>query len=108
MTLRKGDRGNEVTVLQSKLVALGIHLPRFGVDGIYGSETEGAVKQAQRLYKMPVTGIADQSLLERMGIAKKKPVKTNSQVIGGGVWIVLGLAVGAVAYAYKRTKGETE
>ncbi|HMM01131.1 MAG TPA: peptidoglycan-binding protein [Bacilli bacterium] len=46
-TLRKGDKGEEVRVLQSKLLALGYNLPKYGADGSYGSETTAAVMAFQ-------------------------------------------------------------
>ena len=44
-TLKKGDRGDEVKTLQSKLVECGYVLT---VDGAFGSKTEAAVKMFQR------------------------------------------------------------
>src|SRR5262245_12239872 len=41
--LRRGDRGLEVEKLQKALMALGYPLPRWGADGILGSETLGAL-----------------------------------------------------------------
>jgi peptidoglycan hydrolase-like protein with peptidoglycan-binding domain len=46
-TLRRGARGPAVRALQEKLLAFGYKLPRFGVDGIFGPETEAAVRQFQ-------------------------------------------------------------
>jgi hypothetical protein len=43
VTLRKGDRGPAVKVLQAQLLDLGYTLPRFGADGDLGSETLAAV-----------------------------------------------------------------
>ena len=42
-TLRKGDKGEDVRVLQNKLLALGYGLPKYGADGSYGAETTAAV-----------------------------------------------------------------
>ena len=42
--LHYGDRGPDVTALQTHLIALGYALPQFGIDGVYGAETEEAAK----------------------------------------------------------------
>jgi cell wall-associated NlpC family hydrolase len=46
-TLRKGDKGEDVRVLQTKLLALGYGLPKNGADGSYGAETTAAVMAFQ-------------------------------------------------------------
>ncbi|MDZ7692049.1 MAG: peptidoglycan-binding protein [Balneolaceae bacterium] len=63
MTLTVGDKGPQVMHLQSALKALGIGLPNYGVDGIFGAETQQAVKQAQQKLGLPASGIADQRLI---------------------------------------------
>jgi len=45
--LKNGDTGNAVRVIQESLLAQGYVLPRFGADGIFGDETETAVRQFQ-------------------------------------------------------------
>lgn len=45
--LRRGSRGRGVVLVQQALLDLGESLPRFGADGIYGSETEQAVRSYQ-------------------------------------------------------------
>ena len=56
-TLRKGDTGDEVRVLQNKLLALGYSLPKYGADGSYGSETTAAVMAFQTDKGLVVDGI---------------------------------------------------
>ena len=56
-TLRKGDKGEEVRVLQNKLLALGYGLPKYGVDGSYGAETTAAVMAFQTDKGLVVDGI---------------------------------------------------
>src|SRR6266404_2480765 len=46
--LQSGNNGPAVKKLQQALVDSGFPLPRFGVDGKFGSETEGAVRGFQR------------------------------------------------------------
>lgn len=45
--LMVGSSGPEVKTLQENLLALGFKLPKYGADGIFGSETEQAVKSFQ-------------------------------------------------------------
>jgi hypothetical protein len=53
--LKKGSRGNAVLELQRKLTSLGYDTK--GVDGIFGSNTEQAVRQFQRDHHLTVDGI---------------------------------------------------
>jgi len=46
--LRKGDRGYEVVDLQTRLQALGLDLGNRGIDGVFGSSTELAVREFQQ------------------------------------------------------------
>ena len=45
--LRNGHSGAAVRLVQQALVNLGYELPRFGVDGVFGDETEAAVRAFQ-------------------------------------------------------------
>lgn len=63
-TLKKGMRGKEVEKLQIKLKELGFF--KVGVTGYYGAVTEQSVKDFQRSKRLKVTGIADQSTLDRL------------------------------------------
>lgn len=56
-TLRKGDKGDDVRVLQNKLMALGYGLPKYGADGSYGAETMAAVMAFQTDKGLVVDGI---------------------------------------------------
>lgn len=53
--LRPGMRGDAVAHLQERLKALGFYSGP--VDGIFGSQTEAAVKKAQEQYKLEADGI---------------------------------------------------
>ncbi|KAM3094292.1 peptidoglycan-binding protein [Phormidesmis sp. 146-35] len=64
-TLRRGDRGRNVQMLQQILLdngslgAAGVRLgnPRgVAIDGVFGAVTESAVRDLQRYYEIPVTG----------------------------------------------------
>lgn len=52
--LRKGNRGDNVKILQRKLNLFGGHLT---VDGDFGDKTETSVKNFQRYWKLAVDGI---------------------------------------------------
>ena len=65
-TLRRGDRGHAVKLLQQVLLdngflgAAGVRLGNpdgIAVDGIFGPVTESAVRDLQQRYKNPVTGV---------------------------------------------------
>lgn len=47
-TLRKGSKGEYVTLLQTKLIQRGFNLEPFGADGSYGNVTVAAVRMFQR------------------------------------------------------------
>ena len=56
-TLRKGDNGFYVTEAQKLLMNAGYALPRFGADGDFGSETQGAVKAFQGDHGLTADGV---------------------------------------------------
>lgn len=56
-TLRKGDKGEYVTLLQTKLIQLGYDLSPYGADGKFGNKTLDAVKAFQRDNKLDPDGI---------------------------------------------------
>ncbi len=69
-TLRKGDKGEDVRVLQNKLLKLGYSLPKYGADGSYGEETTAAVMAFQTDKGLVVDGICGpitQAALESVG-----------------------------------------
>jgi peptidoglycan hydrolase-like protein with peptidoglycan-binding domain len=45
--LKSGMSGSDVKALQEALMQLGYHLPKYGADGDFGSETEAAVRALQ-------------------------------------------------------------
>ncbi len=56
-TLRKGDSGNSVKILQAFLIAYEYSTGTSGIDGEFGSDTESAVRQFQKNSKIEVDGI---------------------------------------------------
>ena len=97
--------GNDVKQLQQFLISKGYSLPKYGVDGYYGKETEAAVKAWQKDSGLSVNGIFDynsyQEYLNQIRIAKTKVyiapsvfqsigVTTNdeiSQLLGFPYWV---------------------
>lgn len=57
-TIREGDKGTAVKVLQRMLIMRGCKLPRYGCDGQYGAETVEAVKAYQTTHALAIDGIA--------------------------------------------------
>ena len=55
--LRRGMKGNDVTVMQENLLRLGYDLGKYCVDGDFGSATEAAVKKFQENNRLAVDGI---------------------------------------------------
>ncbi|MCU0370728.1 MAG: DUF4157 domain-containing protein [Bacteroidales bacterium] len=55
--IRKGAKGEHVSLLQKALIDDGCSLPKYGVDGDFGSETEAAVKAYQTKHHLAVDGI---------------------------------------------------
>jgi len=62
-TRQKPSRDLQVTKLQQALIDMGYVLPKYGVDGIFGKETEAAVLAFQHDVGIPETGIFDQATL---------------------------------------------
>lgn len=56
-TVRNGDSGNAVKILQLVLVAYEYNIGKYGADGDFGSDTESAVRQFQKNSEIEVDGI---------------------------------------------------
>lgn len=56
-TLRKGMKGEYVTLLQTKLVSKGYNVGSYGIDGDFGSGTLKAVKEFQKDHGLDVDGV---------------------------------------------------
>lgn len=75
--LRQGCRGENVKILQQKLLDCGYELPRKGVDGFFGPETKSAVMSLQKDKGLSVDGIAGPKTMQALGDcgSSTKPVK---------------------------------
>ena len=71
-TLRKGDKGDAVKVMQKMLMELGYALPKWGADGDFGGETLTALQAFQADYHLTVTGFYDLKTREAMQEAIRK------------------------------------
>ncbi|WP_299441120.1 DUF4157 domain-containing protein [uncultured Aquimarina sp.] len=65
-TLRKGNTGAAVSLMQQGLVDAGFPLPRFGVDGIFGNETRTALQNFQRASSLGADGILGPSSMSAL------------------------------------------
>ncbi|MCG6187826.1 eCIS core domain-containing protein [Maribellus maritimus] len=55
--IQNGDSGTAVTLMQQALVDAGFSLLQFGVDGIFGNETRGALMDFQRASSLGADGV---------------------------------------------------
>ena len=65
-TLRKGDKGEYVTLMQTKLIQLGYNLSPYGADGKFGSKTEEALKAFQRNNDLTPDGVCGKKSWEAL------------------------------------------
>ena len=56
-TIRIGNTGEYVTLLQTKLIQLGYDLGSYGADGKFGNKTFEAVRQFQKAHGLIVDGV---------------------------------------------------
>ena len=74
--LKIGSRGDEVKQLQTALNKTGNY--NLKVDGIYGKDTDKAVRDYQGKNKLSVDGIAGVKTLGALGITAKQPASSSS------------------------------
>lgn len=72
-TLRRGDKGEKVREMQRLLIDRGYSLPKYGIDGDFGAETENAVKAFQRDWGLKEDGVCGPATWERLLTALDKP-----------------------------------
>lgn len=117
--LKMGDTGEDVKLVQQALENLGFSLEKYGVDGIIGKETEGAIKAFQEANGLKVTGIIDEetiAALEKAGgltgkiiegvdslIKNIDQIKGREKIIESfkNVWAFLGKIVTPIKEAFK-------
>lgn len=70
----QGKRGPLIADAQKALEALGVPLPKYGVDGIQGKETTGAIKTFQEKNGLEASGVVNQQTADKMNaMLKSKP-----------------------------------
>ncbi len=70
--VKPGDRGNPVRVVQYYLAVISVYnesIPSVNIDGIFGSDTESAVRSFQRAYGIPETGVVDENTWDTLSDA---------------------------------------
>ncbi|MBD2198159.1 MULTISPECIES: peptidoglycan-binding domain-containing protein [Calothrix] len=65
-TINKGSNNIQVVKMQQALIDMGYKLPKYGVDGIFGKETQTALKEFQHDATIPETGVFDQATIAAM------------------------------------------
>lgn len=65
--LSEGARGDQVKDLQTRLMNSGVYVPG-GADGVFGPATKTAVSHYQRWNGLPVTGVVDATMADRLGL----------------------------------------
>ena len=97
-----GSRGTEVRTIQEKLKRWGYYSG--SVDGIYGSQTQEAVRYFQRKNGLAVDGIAGPNTLKAMGIFNSSNSSSSSSTNNSNVNLLARLIYGeARGEPYTRT-----
>jgi len=110
--LAVGSTGESVKALQEALIGAG-HTPKGGADGRFGPATEAALRAFQNGAGLPVTGVADEITVARLGAVTNAPVapspaeESNSAsaeqapVLAPEISELIGVRYGAVSAAAK-------
>lgn len=78
-TLRRGSKGQYVTLAQTQLVNKGYDIGKSGVDGDYGPATEAAVKKFQQNNGLPADGVVGE--MTWAALEKSEPEKRYTVTI---------------------------
>lgn len=107
-TVRKGSKGEDVKALQSGLMLLGYSLPKFGADGIFGIETESALKGFQEENSLVIDGICGPATWTRLDalLNADNPVPDPEKTVTFTVTIQ-GLDAAAATYLLECYPGAT-
>ena len=115
-SVRKGDKGGFVTLVQTNLMNRGYDIGKEGVDGKFGEKTLKALKEFQKDTGMPVpNGIVGPKTWERLmksNVVKVRPAEpkpVQQQASSGGVRVVIeGLSRYQADLLIKLLQGHTE
>ncbi|MBC7293056.1 MAG: peptidoglycan-binding protein, partial [Thermoleophilia bacterium] len=69
----RGDRGKQVVDIQTRLAALGYSLGREGADGVFGPQTEAAIREFQQRRLLLCDGIVGENTWTELVEAGYKP-----------------------------------
>ncbi len=69
-TLKKGDAGQYVTLMQTKLIQRGYDVGKTGADGKFGANTESGLKAFQKDSGLPATGVCDDATWDALESGK--------------------------------------
>lgn len=75
-TIRKGNKGEAVKILQEALIRLGYPLPKYGADGDFGNETLAALKDFQQDNGLNDDGVCGPKTWEKLEDAKPMQLYT--------------------------------
>lgn len=67
-TLKKGMNGDDVKLLQTKLIELNYDLGKSGADGKFGDKTLAAVKNFQKANNLIIDGLVGKKTLKALGL----------------------------------------
>ena len=109
--LKNGDEGADVKAMQEGLIRLGFDCGRWGADGDFGDCTELALRDFQKRFGLPVTGVygkEDKAMMDKALDALDKPVADPSyvEIFGGNCYVRLGPGVEyeAIGVAYEGSR----
>ncbi len=91
---RRGARGAQVEALQRQLTRAGHGLERYGVDGHFGAETAGALREFQRLQGLPATGVVDLATLAALEARAELPRAPEYEALFADGVLQVALAIG--------------
>lgn len=85
--LKRGAEGSEIQIMQERLMELGHSLDKYGADGIFGPETEAALKAFQREVGIAETGIYDQATRDAFALKLNIPSTTETVMEETEKWV---------------------
>lgn len=93
--LKNGDEGARVKEMQEGLIRLGFDCGRWGADSDFGDCTELALRDFQKRFGLPVTGVYgkdDKAMMDKALQALDKPVEEPGyvEIVGGNCYVRLG------------------
>lgn len=96
-TLKRGSRGDDVRELQQHLIDMGYNLDKYGADGIYGPETEAALKAYQHdmgLVEDGVYGIKTHEAMQGSILGQVVPTDGETDALDEAEDRILGMTAG--------------